>query len=42
MVDVAALYVDPRGPYPELLGPELCWDAERDARLYDGPHPVAT
>lgn len=40
MVDVAALYIDPRGPYPALLGPELCWDEERDARLYDGPLPV--
>lgn len=37
---VAALYIDPRGPYPALLGPELCWDATRDARKYDGPHPV--
>lgn len=40
MTTVAALYVDPRGPYPALLGPELCWDVERDARRYDGPHPV--
>lgn len=40
MTAVAALYVDPRGPYPALLGPELCWDEERDARRYDGPHPV--
>lgn len=39
-VDVAALYIDPRGPYPALLGPENCWDEVRDARLYDGPHPV--
>lgn len=37
---VAALYVDPRGPYPALLGPERCWDVTRDARLYDGPYPV--
>lgn len=37
---VAALYIDPRGPYPKLLGPELCWDESRDARLYDGPHPI--
>lgn len=36
---VAALYVDPRGPYPKMAGVE-CWDAERDARLYGGPHPV--
>lgn len=37
---VAALYIDPRGPYPKLLGPELCWDVERDARSYAGPHPI--
>lgn len=37
---VAALYVDPRGPYPALLGPEFCWDATRDARDYWGPWPV--
>ena len=37
---VAALYVDPRGPYPKLLGPEMCWDEARDARTYAGPWPV--
>jgi len=37
---VAALYVDPRGPYPKLLGPEMCWDEKRDARTYTGPWPV--
>lgn len=37
---IAALYIDPRGPYPTLLGPELCWDAERDARTYGGPWPI--
>lgn len=37
---VAALYIDTRGPYPKLLGPELCWDESRDARFYDGPWPV--
>lgn len=37
---VAALYIDPRGPYPKLLGPELCWDEQRDARTYAGPWPV--
>jgi len=36
---VAALYVDPRGPYPSMPGVE-CWDEKRDARNYDGPHPV--
>lgn len=39
MRTVAALYVDPGGPYPQLPGVE-CWDAQRDARLYEGPHPV--
>lgn len=38
MVD--ALYIDPKGHYPDLLGPEHCWDADRDARTYDGPGPV--
>lgn len=37
---VAALYIDPRGPYPKILPPELCWDETRDARAYDGPFPV--
>lgn len=39
MRTVAALYVDPKGPYPKLEGVDA-WPAERDARLYDGPHPV--
>jgi hypothetical protein len=39
-VSVAALYVDPRGPYPRLLGADRCWDATRDARTYAGPWPV--
>jgi hypothetical protein len=38
-VTVAALYIDPRGPYPTLGGVD-CWDATRDATLYDGPLPV--
>jgi len=55
---VAALYIDPRGPYPKMAyGPEElfladglvsafdplhvdCWDESRDARKYDGPHPI--
>jgi hypothetical protein len=37
---VVALYVDPMGPYPSLLGLENCWSIERDAKRYDGPHPV--
>lgn len=36
---VAALYVDPRGVYPKMPGVE-CWDEQRDARNYAGPHPV--
>jgi hypothetical protein len=36
---VAALYIDPRGPYPKLPGVD-CWDETRDARLYAGPHSV--
>jgi hypothetical protein len=39
MRTVAALYVDPRGPYPKLAGVE-CWDEARDARGYQGPHPI--
>lgn len=36
---IAALYIDPRGPYPSM--PDVdCWDEARDARLYDGPYPV--
>lgn len=36
--DVAVLYVDPRGPYPDLVA--HWYDAERDARRYWGPWPV--
>ncbi len=36
---VAALYVAKGGCYFGLEGVEA-WDQERDARLYDGPHPV--
>lgn len=39
MIDVAALYIDPRGPYPKLSGVD-CWDETRDARNYTGPWPV--
>lgn len=36
---VAALYVDKRGSYANMPDVDP-WDAERDARLYAGPHPV--
>lgn len=39
MTRVAALYVDPRGPYPALRDVDY-WTAERDARGYAGPYPV--
>ncbi len=38
MVD--ALFIDPKGIYPQLLGPEHCWDEKRDAREYNDPGPV--
>ena len=36
---VAALYVERGGAYWNLPGVDP-WDEERDARLYQGPHPV--
>lgn len=36
---IAALYIDPLGPYPSMLGVD-CWDESRDARTYAGPHTV--
>jgi hypothetical protein len=39
MRPVAALFVDPAGIYSTMPGVD-CWGPERDARLYDGPHPV--
>jgi hypothetical protein len=36
---IAALFVERHGCYSGLDGVDL-WDAERDARLYDGPWPV--
>lgn len=36
---VAALYVETGGAYFGLSGVDP-WDEQRDARLYDGPHPV--
>jgi hypothetical protein len=37
-VQPSALYVDPRGPYPQLVTD--WWDKSRDARLYRGTSPV--
>lgn len=36
---IAALYVETCGPYYGLDGVDP-WDASRDARNYEGPHPV--
>jgi hypothetical protein len=36
---IAALYVEPDGAYFGVPGVDP-WDEARDARLYDGPHPV--
>lgn len=36
---IAALYVDPTGPYFGLPDVDP-WDEKRDARSYNGPHPV--
>lgn len=38
MSGVAALYVDPEGPYPALT--PHWYDEEKDARTYAGPFPV--
>lgn len=40
MSNVQALFIDPDGIYPQLLGAENCWGPERDARTYHGPDPV--
>lgn len=39
-MNVQALFIDPKGPYPAMLGVENCWDEKRDARLFAGPGPV--
>lgn len=39
MTTVAALYIDPRGHYPNMADVDA-WDAARDARRYEGGHPV--
>ena len=36
---IAALYVEPHGPYANLEGVEV-WGEARDARTYAGPYPV--
>lgn len=38
---VAALFVDPLGPYPRMKGVD-CWDKKRDALRYSGPYAVIT
>lgn len=37
---IQALYIDPRGPYPALLGAGNTWDQVRNALAYEGPDPV--
>jgi hypothetical protein len=37
---IAALYVDPTGPYPQLLDEGDWFDQERDARTFAGGKPV--
>lgn len=39
MRTIAALYVIKNGPYFGIEGVDP-WDEDRDARAYDGPHPV--
>lgn len=36
MTTVAALFIDPKGHYPYLLGRNHCWDVSRDARTFAG------
>ena len=36
---IAALYIDPRGPYVDTPNVDA-WDRERDATRYDGPYPI--
>ena len=38
-MEVAALYVDARGPYMSMRSVDP-WTIDRDAKLYAGPHPV--
>lgn len=37
---IAALYIDPRGPYPGRLGVSVYGLPDRDAKAYDGPWPI--
>lgn len=36
---IAALYIDPRGPYPQMADVSA-WGVDRDARSYEGNDPV--
>lgn len=40
MSNVQALFIDPDGPYPGLLGAENCWDEKRDALTFAGSGPM--
>jgi hypothetical protein len=39
-MQVAALYIDPRGPYPTMPDIEPWGLPDRDAKTYPGPHPI--
>jgi hypothetical protein len=39
MQSIAALFIDPQGPYPTMEGVDA-WDQARDARRYPGTDPV--
>jgi len=39
VIKVAALYIDPKGPYPAMEGVDA-WGEDQDARNYAGPYPI--